>query len=40
MGDWDENITFSIIGCKSAKMTITLAGMLLEDQKNSVANDI
>ena len=36
MGDWDEVVSFSIFGCKSAEMAITLAGMLSENQKVSV----
>ena len=31
---------FSIFECKSAKMAITLAGMLSEDKKMGVAKDI
>ena len=37
MGDWDEIVSFSIVGSKSAEMAITLAGMLSEDQKVSVS---
>ena len=40
MGDRGENVSFSIFGCKSVEMAITLAGMLSEDQKMSISKDI
>ena len=40
MGDRGEIANFSIFGCKSAEMAITLAGILSEDQKMSVAKGI
>ena len=37
MGDLGKIVSFSIFGCESAEMTITLAGMLSEKQKIYVA---
>ena len=39
MGDWGEIVSFSNSWCKSAKMSITLAGVLSEDPKMNVAKD-
>ena len=40
MGNCGEIKIFSIFGCKIAKMTVILAGMLSEDQKMDVAKDV
>ena len=40
MEDWCEIVNLSIFGYRSAKIAITLAGMLSEDQKMVVAKDI
>ena len=37
---WGEVIKFSIFGCKSVEMAITLAWLLSEDQKMSFSEDI
>ena len=39
MGDLGTIVSFSIFECKSAEMTMTLAGMLSENQKIYVAED-
>ena len=39
MGDWGEIVSFSNSWCKSAKMSITLAGALSEDPKMNGAKD-
>ena len=39
MGGLGWDVCFSIFWCKSAKMAINFAGMLLEDQKMSIAKD-
>ena len=39
MRDWGKIVSFFIFGCKSAKMAITLAGILSGKQKTSIAKD-
>ena len=40
MEDWCEIVNLSIFGYRSAKISITLAGMFSEDQKMVVVKDI
>ena len=39
MGDWGKTVNFSIFGCKSVELAITLVGMPSKDQKISVAKE-